>query len=59
MKTLQGNLTEASLKTLSELLRRVDLKGAEVPAFNQLTRELQQFKIKESEKPEFDAPTKK
>ena len=47
MKSFHGTITEASLKTLSELLRRVDLKGAEVPSFNQLTRELQEFKTSE------------
>ena len=56
MKTLQGTLTENSLKTISEFLRRVDLKGSEVPAFNQLITELQKFAPKKETK--LDTETK-
>ena len=56
MKTLQGTLTENSLKTISEFLRRVDLKGSEVPAFNQLITELQTFAPKKETK--LDTETK-
>ena len=50
MKQLQGTLTENSIKALSEFLRRVDLKGSEVPAFNQVMVELQKFTVIESSK---------
>jgi len=44
MKKLTGTFTEQSLKALIEFLKRTTLKGNEVPIFNNLQKELQNFK---------------
>ncbi len=44
MKTYQFTLTERSLQALREFMKRVPLKGDEVPAFNLLNSEISRLK---------------
>ena len=45
MKFYTAKLSEQSLKSLHEFLRRVDLKGSEVPTFNGLMTEVSMFRV--------------